>query len=274
MIPWNSNVFNFHHDLGVNKELGIDRDTYGTMIEVRLFGRVYAEPYGWYDERAKERGELSQVLSVTLAPQDQRGTIFSGAYYIDPRVSSDQLLMYVPSLRRVRKLTSTDTQDPSFGGDAPYDDMYGLSQRLSPDRFPYEYEIIEEREYLIPVSDGTEFFSLPGLELRNIKMERRPVYVVQMTQKDPNYVYSKRILYVDQELFLLYFAENYDQKGRLYRTACIMYKFYPEMGVGIRKTTIYKDHIALHSTVGHHYNVPAFYERKDVSLRNIMKKAK
>ena len=214
-----------------------------------------------------------QALKFVLAPQDQRGTMGSSLSYIDPRVSN-QWLIYVPSLRRVRKLTSTDTQDPSFGGDIVNDDMYGFFQKISPDDFPYEYEILEEREYLIPVSDGTEFFSPPGLELRNIKMERRPIYVVQMTQKDPNYVYSKRILYVDQESFLLYFAKNYDQKGRLYRTACITFKFYPEMGVETYRTSIYKDHIELHSTVGHHYNVPAFYARKDVSLRNIMKKAK
>ena len=61
------------------------------------------------------------------------------------------------------------------------------------------------------------------IEWRNIEFERRPVYVVQLTQQDPNYVYSKRIMYIDKETFYLFYVENYDQKKRLYRSLVIFH---------------------------------------------------
>ena len=55
-------------------------------------------------------------------------------------------------------MSATDTQDPINGQDLIYDDNEGFSQKITPLRYPYTFEIIEEREYLIPISiDGTEY---------------------------------------------------------------------------------------------------------------------
>ena len=35
----------------------------------------------------------------------------------------------------------------------------------------------------------------------NFEWERRPIYVVELTELDKSYVYSKRVLYIDKETF-------------------------------------------------------------------------
>jgi hypothetical protein len=49
--------------------------------------------------------------------------------------------------------------------------------------------------------------------------------------KPGKYTYSKRIYYIDMETFACIYNEDYDQKGRLYRTQYYHgYSFFPEYG--------------------------------------------
>ena len=56
-----------------------------------------------------------------------------------------------------------------------------------------------------------------------IEWEIRPQWVLEIMLNDPDYVYSKRIIYVDAVplkeggCYLLYWGEQYDQKGRLWK---------------------------------------------------------
>ena len=95
--------------------------------------------------------------------------------YLDP-YKMDQNYMYIPCLRRIRKMSATDTQDPAMGLDAIYDDNEGFRQKLSPVRYPYTYEVLEEREYLCPVptEDGATYFSSDGWVCRGLHLTMRP----------------------------------------------------------------------------------------------------
>ncbi|MBW2217561.1 MAG: DUF1329 domain-containing protein, partial [Deltaproteobacteria bacterium] len=171
-----------------------------------------------------------------------------------------------------------DSQDPIMGQDIIYDDNDSFIQKLSPTRYPYKYEIIAEREYLCPALtlDGADYFSSEGYECRNMRFELRPMYVVKMTQLDPNYVYGVRMFYIDKETFLMNHMSNYDQKGRLYRTFDVNWSFFPEMGAVTYAGGLYllRDHIDLHSSVQQFYMLPAYYTRKDLSLQGVIRKAK
>jgi hypothetical protein len=148
-------------------------------------------------------------------------------------------------------------------------------QKLSPTRYPYKYEILEEREFLLPAPtiDGAEYISSKGLEFRNMRFERRPIYVVRLTQLDPNYVYSYRIFYIDKETFNYYQIENYDQKKRLYRSVSYSLGWHPEMGMfsGSGPVQLFKDHIDIHCGVQQPLQVPAFWDRRDISIEGFIK---
>ena len=107
-------------------------------------------------------------------------------------------------------------------------------------------------------------------------MERRPIYVVELTQLDPNYVYSRRIFYIDKETFVFYHIENYDQKGQLYRTFNLNWSFFPEMGqiAWCRALPLAVDHLESHSSLGYSYDIPAFWSRGDLGLKGVLKGAK
>lgn len=273
-LNWGANyhLTSFVH--GYKSNLKADYQGLWELNQMRLAGRALMQPYGWFDERAKKNGELKSYLFTQSAPRDIAGMAVSELFYLDPG-KSDLLLAYIPSLRRVRKMTSTDTQDAVSGQDIIYDDGEGWSQKLSPTRYPYKFEVIDEREYLVPAPtmDGAEYISSKGLELRNVKMERRPIYVIKLTQLDRNYVYGHRILYVDKETFLYYHIENYDQKGRLYRTWSCNYSWFPEMGALTfsGSLNVQKDALDQHTSVFQPYLLPAFWSRPNLSIEGSVK---
>jgi len=270
------NYFITNRLLGYTKNLRQDYDGATEWYDLRLHGRATMEPYGWFDERARVNGEASATLIKHLAPRDNYGTAFSIMYYLDPD-KFDQFLIYINVLRRIRKMSTTDTQDPVAGQDIIYEDKEGFSQKLSPKRYPYKFEVISEREYLIPAASwtGSEYINSKNYEYHNLEFERRPMYVLKLTQLDKNYVYSQRILYMDKETFILYHTENYNQKGRLYRTFDMVPYFIPEMGMFIAANWLYRDHIDQHSGFGLTYVLPApWLAREHIDLGGLIKKGK
>jgi len=243
---------------------------------VRFKGRLTIEPYGWFDERAQNLGEDRIFNYKFLGPRDMFGNVITSLKYLGAD-KFDRMMLYVNVLRRVRVMSATDLQDVVGGADTIYADSEIFSQKLSATQFPYKCEVIAEREYLLPVTplDGSGYMSSKGLELRDYEWERRPVYVVKMTQLDKNFVYSKRILYIDKETFMLHFVENYDQKGRLYRTSESISSFIPEMGMFIYGDNLCRDHVDKHSSWVRTFFTPApWINRKHISVRGLFVKGK
>ena len=266
-------ILGFNH--GYTKDLQMDFDCDYIVRHHRLAGRAYMKPYGFFDDRAQKRGEFRSFIMPFLSPRDIAGQVQSALYFLDPE-KSDQIYMYIPSLRRVRKLSATDSQDPIAGQDVIYDDNEGFMQKLSPTRYPYETTVLEETEFLVAfVEDGSPYATSDTVEIKGLKFQRRPVYVVEMKQLDPNYVYSRRVFYIDQETWAHYMVVNYDQKDRLYRTNYIIYSWHPKMGMlAWNGFDILRDHIDTHSGFQHNYMVPALWGRDDVSMSGVISAGK
>ena len=238
-----------------------------TVRMLRLAGRCLMEPYGFLDDAAKQRQEAKAFALTYTSPRDLAGAVQTGVTYLDPE-KPDTLMVYQPSARRARKLAPRDTQDDLSGNGRPYDDWEGFMQKLSPARYPYRYEVIGEREYLVPAAttDGAEYVASQGAEFRNVRLERRPVYVVRMTQLDPGYMYGARVFYIDKETFLYHHIENYGQKGRLYRTRDMVYSFFPDMGAFSWESQLIKDYLNMRSNFEVMYTLPARWGRGDVDI--------
>jgi len=259
---------------GFTKDLKADFESVVETNMLNLAGRGTFEPAGFLDERAKARRESWTYALVFHAPRDIAGTVLTALFYLNPD-EADNLMIYLPHMRRVRKMTSSDTQDPVMGQDMIYDDAEGFFQKASAKRYPYKYEVVEEREYLVPAPtiDGAEYWSSKGVEARNVRMERRPIYVVKLTQLDRNYVYSSRVFYIDKETFLFYHVENYDRKGRLYRTYDNNYGFFPEMGAfgWAGGLLLMRDFVDIHSSIQQPYQLPVRQKRGEVSIDGFTK---
>ncbi|MBT8342256.1 MAG: DUF1329 domain-containing protein [Desulfatitalea sp.] len=249
---------------GFTRSLREDNVIISDNWALRLNGRVM-EPFGWLDKRAQGQGEAISYSMKFYAPRDLFGNILNRTDYLNAD-KYEQLMTYVNVLRRVRLMSSTDVQDAVGGGDAIYLDFDGCTQKLSMTVFPTNLEIIDETELLFPTNHtGSAYLTSmsKGLEYHNLVWERRPVYIVKMTILDKHFVYGHRILYFDRETFNLYLAENYDQKGRLYRTTELIFTFVHDMGAVTYGDTLLQDHIDLHSSLAHNYTMPTPWIHRD-----------
>jgi len=256
----------------------LTRDDHADMMlsHIKSMGRTLFPPYGWLDEHAKDSGKFQSYSSVTLEPRALRGTVLLMHTYDDPN-ELHQWMIYVPSLRRIRKMNPTDTQEPA--GDFIYDDLYNIWQNITPEKYPYKFEIIAEREYLMPIQYNTArawIDSKNGYAWKDARFMRRPCYVLQMTQLDPNYVYSKRIIYIDKEIFISNFSANYDQHQQLYRSQIHPRTFMPDTGqiASYGTSSSFFDHLDVHSTFTFSLGFPAPFERKDFTIQNLIKRGK
>ena len=261
---------------GLNKKHKIDGHYQYTQREIKLMGRAYLPPFGWFDRRAEEEGEFRATSRVMLEPRALRGLVNLLIRYDDPN-RMDPTLMYIPMLRRIRKMSSTDTQDPL--GDSSFDDTGFISQKITPKKYPYKFEIIDEREYLLPFSynSGKAWVDKKnGYAIRDLGLVRRPCYGLQMTQLSPNYIYSRRIYYIDKETFVPAWAEFYDQKGRLYRRYNVAYTFIPVTGQLLPHgtPTWQVDHVDRHSSYQIVVIMPANFSRSEFNIENLIRRGK
>ena len=174
-------------------------------------------------------------------------------------------------------MTATDTQDPQ--GDMTYDDTFMMTQKITPKKYPYKFEITAEREYLMVVMWNTTIAwvdSKNGYAFRGLQFMRRPFYVLEMKQLDPNYVYSKRVFYIDREFFQCIFAGYYDQRGQHYRSPFNPAVYMPKFGeyVAYGMNSMQFDFIDLHSTLQVQLPLPGVFTRRDVSMQDLIKRGK
>jgi len=262
---------------GFDRNLSPDKYSESDVARVQFKGRELFPPFGWLDKRAERNDEWFAYTYSIYTPRSNRGMIVARMFYANPD-KPDSSMLYIPSLRRIRKMTTTDAQDPT--GDSTYDDQTIFLQKVTPNKFPYKYEIIEDREYLLPYCVGptTSYIdSKNNYEMKGQQLMRRPTYVLQLTQLDPNYMYSKRLIYVDKETFECGYAEYYDQKGRLYRHQIyLQYQFDPDGGWIINEGTYVQniDRIDLHSTLSYSETYPTDWPRKRFSIQALVKSGK
>ena len=235
-------------------------------------GRVSNPPYGWLDKRAKDQGELSVLQMVYFLPRDVYGNATQLLTKL-PLEEPNLLWAYAAALRRIRKLSGTDSQDTTTGVNAILDDANGFNRKISPTVYPNEYTILEEREFLAPAYDteGKYYYTHDkNVIMRNFKFERRPMYVIDVKSLDPSYVYSHSLLYVDKETFDVILNIGYDRMNRMWRSGSVYYLFNPEIAWRIQTLTPCYNYLTVQSSIGLNVCVPVTYlKREDLSLANL-----
>ena len=68
----------------------------------------------------------------------------------------------------------------------------------------------------------------------NIVRERINTYVVEIKSKDPNYIYSKRVWYLDPETYLVTWTEIYDDLGKFWKCFEVLNTEFPSKQGGTK----------------------------------------
>jgi hypothetical protein len=218
-----------------------------------------------WKEDEKENPEMIHYFNagVFTFPRDVSGSAYVRRRFLDAS-RPDEFLLYVPSMRRIRRMGGRDTQDPLFGSDLVWDDFNIWWQKLSPTDFPNDYIMKQTVEMLSPTFvsyDYPDDRETAGYTDYNVNdsgdqvfvnfgsWQRRPFYPLEVISKDPNYMYSKRIILVDPETGLLLQTEMFDQSGRLWRSWLRDYNL-SETGTGVMEDIIdIVDHVNQHRTI-------------------------
>jgi hypothetical protein len=190
------------------------------------YGRIKVPPIPTIPgfEDIYEKGSI-----VALYPYDLRGFAAVRTRYRDPNME-DSFITYVPSMRRIRRLAGSNTQDPLVGSDLTWEDWKGYWSKVTV--HPCTYEILGEAIVLCPSFNPKpiQYFEKYGGWCQRYWWERRPVWIVKITSKEKNYIYGARVWYVDKETFAMQQEMYYDQKGRLWKLWDWCWRWNPDNG--------------------------------------------
>jgi hypothetical protein len=180
----------------------------------RLFwtGRLYVEPK---PEKPNPNGyRVQQGLYPILEPFDLKGVGALGNRYTDSKKQDDSWL-YLPSLRRVRRLSTAQRSDALFGQDTDVDSYGGYAGHIA----WMEWKYLGERD-LIGVAHARHFpvkwHDKVDWAFDDV-WEKRRVYVVEGTSKLPQYAFSKRVIFMDKEGWGIPYSDMYDRSGELWK---------------------------------------------------------
>ena len=137
-----------------------------------------------------------------------------GNRYISSEKQDDSWL-YLPSLRRVRRLSTAQRSDALFGQDTDVDSYAGYAGHIA----WMDWKLLGEKEVI--GAFHAEHYPVKWAEkvdwAFDDKWEKRKVFVVEGVSKLPQYAYSKRILYIDKESWMIPFTDIYDRSGELWK---------------------------------------------------------
>lgn len=188
---------------------------------LRYRGRTVVPPLPVIERNANfvQYIETGQPL---IEPFDLKGTAFTSYHYANPKRLIDTWL-YLPQLRRVRRLSTAQRSDALFGQDVDLDSFRGFSGNVG----DLGWRLFGERTVLgffdakIPVL----WRAPPADFLPQGDGQPRRVWVVEGTPRYPHVAYSKRVLYIDQENWHAVRGEYYNAEGELWKVALFSYAY-------------------------------------------------
>ncbi len=161
-----------------------------------------------------------------LAPFDAKGVALINYRYKSsdgPLASArnDDTWVYVPTLRRVRRISTSQRTDSVSGTDFTFDDFSGFFG-IPPQ---YEWTCLGRMDVIAPINSQVKAYPYSrdhafgpyGLSFADDRWELRHAIRIQFVPKNTDHPYSKKILYVDTETAEMLYSFAYDQKGDLWK---------------------------------------------------------
>jgi Protein of unknown function (DUF1329) len=210
---------NFDADTGTinsgDKELTVERHfLLDHLRSMSYVGRLYQDPKPAYEPNTDNiRGK--QALYPILEPFDLKGVGLLSYRYLDPDRQDDTWL-YLPSLRRVRRLSSSQRSDALFGQDTDVDSYYGYAGNPAWMKWKYLGErdmlgVMHAKNFPVKWAEGSANFAFDDV------WEKRRVHVLEGTPLNPQYAYSKRLIFVDKETYAVLYSDISDRAGQLWK---------------------------------------------------------
>ncbi len=131
-------------------------------------------------------GDGDKLLILFDQPRDVKGTAFlSHTHATRP----DDQWLYLPALKRVKRISSANKSGPFMGSEFAYEDL--TSQEV--EKYRYRW-------------------------LRDEALDGRPAFVLERRPSYPSSGYTRQVAWIDQRSYQPLKVEYYDRKGALLKT--------------------------------------------------------
>ncbi len=132
------------------------------------------------------QGDGDKGLTIFDEPKDVQGTAFlSFSHAVEP----DEQWLYLPALKRVKRIASSNKSGPFMGSEFAYEDLSSFEI----EKYTYKY-----------IKDDT--------------VNGEAVFVVESYPQYKHSGYSKLITYIDQAEYRMVKVEYFDNQGSFYKT--------------------------------------------------------
>jgi outer membrane lipoprotein-sorting protein len=158
-----------------------------TLIDARGRERVRS-----LEQRLATFGGVEKKIMEFKSPADVKGTAFMNWSYAEAGKSDDQWI-YLPALRRVKRISSDGKGDAFMGSDFSYDDLA--------ERHP-------SRDIHTIIGSGT--------------INGESCWIIESKAKDASEGYSKTISWISKERLTGFKREYYDRKSALLKTLSVL----------------------------------------------------
>ena len=131
-------------------------------------------------------GDGDKSMVIFDDPKDVRGTAFLSFTY---KEGPDDQWLYLPALKRVKRIASSNKSGPFMGSEFSYEDL--SSQEVEKYRYLY---------------------------LRNEAFDGRDHFVIERYPRDARSGYTRQVVWMDTEHYRVWKVEYYDRKESLLKT--------------------------------------------------------
>ncbi|MGM0377149.1 MAG: outer membrane lipoprotein-sorting protein [Bacteroidota bacterium] len=138
----------------------------------------------------KDMGDVEKSIMFFTSPADVANTSFMNWTYDDDQ--SDDQWIYLPTVRKVKRISSENKSDYFMGSDFTYDDLG--DRHLDED----EHELLREED-----------------------VNGKSCYVVESVPVDPDYMYSKTVTWIQKDTYIGVKKEFYDEDGDHLKTLTV-----------------------------------------------------
>ena len=205
---------------------------------VQNYQRVYLNHLAWMADNGYRADaddvetRLHKDYVEFLEPTDVKGTKFVVERMLNA-LEEDQVNSYLPTQRRVRRLSAQERADTYMGSDMTLDDFESFSGRV----LDYDWKLLGEHAVLAVFDSRTPLSVYFGPQSR-VPLDRwqvRDCWVVEVRPKWSEHPYSSKILFVDKQSFNIPMGIAFNRKEEAWRLFGVIYHV-PQQKSGERES--------------------------------------
>jgi hypothetical protein len=154
------------------------------------------------------------ISMLQIQPPETRNLRILEVHYKD-RLKAYDSWIWNPTIRRVRRRSTSERQDAQGGADFCGFDNMGWDGPISLNTYTYlgTKELLLARHTDVAKLEHTRGQCLWS----GVQRERIKAHVIEAVNQDSNFLYSKMIWYLDPETWQMLYSDRYDRDGKLWK---------------------------------------------------------